>query len=493
MKTVMKTLTPAALVILSSVASSAFGAATLTDKTVPSSYFQVTAYGALGNGVHDDRPAIQAAMDAVIAAGGGTVYFPSGTYLLSTSTTASSVLTETNWTPFTMNLIGSGATLTTSLVNVSMFNIIGKLQNSLISGLTFVNTHGVTTSGTTALYFQGGGGNGTQNISIYGNTFKDFSTMILTGGVNGMLIDNNSFVMDQGKDSGNTSTSGQNYAILLHDNGANGQSIGFEITNNTYQGCGALTSLASTTSHTCGDGFVTGNFYGSTVEQNTIKGFSQNAIQVSQQISRYPGTIVSKNLIDGTMIPGDTYGGGNVGVRADANYSYIADNVITNSRIGIYSCTQTACGGSNTNAIGLQVTGNNISTQNSGTQAVYYGIEFTGVSQSSIMSNFISFTSGAQRVGTPTMGIAVNGLSASILADSVSVTGNNVTSTLPATSAGPAAISMQWATNWNDVGNLLNGFYYGFYVTGLTITQPQIDALNAMNTFTGITTSYFAH
>lgn len=40
------------------------------------------AYGALGNNSSDDRAAIQAAIDAVHAAGGGTVFIPAGTYLL---------------------------------------------------------------------------------------------------------------------------------------------------------------------------------------------------------------------------------------------------------------------------------------------------------------------------------------------------------------------------------------------------------------------------
>ncbi len=41
------------------------------------------AYGAVGDGVHDDTPAIQAAVNAAIAAGAGnTVYLPAGTYLV---------------------------------------------------------------------------------------------------------------------------------------------------------------------------------------------------------------------------------------------------------------------------------------------------------------------------------------------------------------------------------------------------------------------------
>src|SRR5690349_18405659 len=39
-------------------------------------------FGAAGDGVTDDQPAIQAAIDAAGVAGGGTVWIPRGTYLL---------------------------------------------------------------------------------------------------------------------------------------------------------------------------------------------------------------------------------------------------------------------------------------------------------------------------------------------------------------------------------------------------------------------------
>lgn len=48
-------------------------------------YFNVKSYGATGNGTTDDTADIQAAVDAAHAAGGGTVYFPAGTYKLSTN------------------------------------------------------------------------------------------------------------------------------------------------------------------------------------------------------------------------------------------------------------------------------------------------------------------------------------------------------------------------------------------------------------------------
>jgi hypothetical protein len=45
-------------------------------------------FGAVGDGVANDAPAIQAAIDAMAALGGGTVYAPSGTYLLASFTSA---------------------------------------------------------------------------------------------------------------------------------------------------------------------------------------------------------------------------------------------------------------------------------------------------------------------------------------------------------------------------------------------------------------------
>jgi hypothetical protein len=54
-------------------------------------YYNVKAsiYGAKGDGVTDDTTAIQAAITAAAAAGGGVVWFPAGTYIISTALTVS--------------------------------------------------------------------------------------------------------------------------------------------------------------------------------------------------------------------------------------------------------------------------------------------------------------------------------------------------------------------------------------------------------------------
>lgn len=48
-------------------------------------YFNVVSYGAIGNGIADDTAAIGRAITAAIAAGGGTVFLPTGTYLTSSA------------------------------------------------------------------------------------------------------------------------------------------------------------------------------------------------------------------------------------------------------------------------------------------------------------------------------------------------------------------------------------------------------------------------
>jgi hypothetical protein len=72
-----------------------------TVEVVPGPTLSVKDFGAKGDGVTNDTAAIQAAIDHVYGAGGGTVFFPSGTYLVTS--------VVRNWTnPITVNLTGEG-------------------------------------------------------------------------------------------------------------------------------------------------------------------------------------------------------------------------------------------------------------------------------------------------------------------------------------------------------------------------------------------------
>lgn len=52
-----------------------------TQQLLRAPYFNVKTYGAIGDGATNDRAAVQLAINAAIAAGGGVVFFPQGTYL----------------------------------------------------------------------------------------------------------------------------------------------------------------------------------------------------------------------------------------------------------------------------------------------------------------------------------------------------------------------------------------------------------------------------
>lgn len=55
-------------------------------------WFNVKAFGATGNGTTDDTTAIQNALNAAAAAGGGTVYIPTGVYVLSAALSGTSLV-----------------------------------------------------------------------------------------------------------------------------------------------------------------------------------------------------------------------------------------------------------------------------------------------------------------------------------------------------------------------------------------------------------------
>lgn len=96
------------------------------------------AYGAVGDGMTDDRLAIQAAINACSAAGGGMVLVPTGTYAL--SITQHPVAPSTScclYMPSNVNLVGAGINATRLLTLATtpvVFNTYSIITNYTIAG-----------------------------------------------------------------------------------------------------------------------------------------------------------------------------------------------------------------------------------------------------------------------------------------------------------------------------------------------------------------------
>ena len=101
--------------------------------------FNVKDYGAAGDGVADDTASIQAAIDAADAAGGGTVYFPSGDYKTDSQVTLCSDLEMRG--DMNAKLLPSDTVPTQAYYAESKSNI--RINDLVIEGTGTANTSGL--------------------------------------------------------------------------------------------------------------------------------------------------------------------------------------------------------------------------------------------------------------------------------------------------------------------------------------------------------------
>jgi hypothetical protein len=133
-------------------------------------WFDVTAapYNATGDGTTDDTTAIAAAITALNAAGGGVLYFPTGSY----NTTGGFVLTEQ------CRVLGDGCADALAAVALSIIkcsSATAKLfdfqeHGSVVEKVHLTNTHGTPSAGT-AIYTTAG--NGFRMIDVSVDSFYD--------------------------------------------------------------------------------------------------------------------------------------------------------------------------------------------------------------------------------------------------------------------------------------------------------------------------------
>lgn len=132
-------------------------------------FTNVKQYGAQGNGTTDDTNAIQSALNS-----GGTIYFPPGTYLISSGLTATDV-----------NIVGAGSNTTTIKANITSGTALSlvntsnaTIQNIAIQG---TNTAYDTSNTSVGLLIQGDSSTASLMTSAYNITISDFGTSLELG------------------------------------------------------------------------------------------------------------------------------------------------------------------------------------------------------------------------------------------------------------------------------------------------------------------------
>jgi len=255
-------------------------------------FVSVKDFGAVGNKIADDTKSIQKAIDAVYQAGGGVVFFPSGTYKVTINPTTSQAITirakvtlkgadsrdsiikladkQSNY-----NSILAGETYDSDLSNFSMYDLTidgNATNNIVVSNLDFSSEK----SRYVVRIFVG------SIIRIERCRFIDHSN-VNTISVNGeeqvsdVLIDNNNFELIGGgiSDYDHSTIYGHGKRIQISR-------------NNFVSRNGAGTKGARTAIETHGDEYI--------VKQNVISGFT-NGMNITGYAKSSNNQIITDNVI----------------------------------------------------------------------------------------------------------------------------------------------------------------------------------------------------
>lgn len=171
--------------------------------------FVVTDYQATGDGVTDDTTFIQDAIDAVVTAGGGTLYFPPGTYLISSYLTYGS---NQRWE------FAAGASI--KLMDSSVANLVHTLSSETLAGMVVPSAY----TGISNVRFV--------NMTLDGNKANNSSSnsgdgLVLKGAVSQVIVD----------DYTGTNLPREGIAIVESSSGTNKPS-NVRLRNLTLSGCG---------------------------------------------------------------------------------------------------------------------------------------------------------------------------------------------------------------------------------------------------------------
>jgi hypothetical protein len=355
-------------------------------------------FSAVGDGVTDDQPAIQEALEFAKALSierneNVILKFEPKEYLLKSFWRGTVYhLKLVDWgKTYSVDLVGEKSTLVSGQGNASILGAYGNWKNSKIIGMKFKNTYGLSNSTKEAINLNSGGiPHAIENFEIRDNEFLNFSRHISIGGAKNVSVINNRFIMENGRESGGPWE--PNVGIWSHN--VNGATENVLIKNNFYDGCQNVTQESSWTYYPCGDGLVFGSANPITIDSNVITNFSFEGIyllpsknQDSRAVLQQSSSIVSNNTLVGSLLGSRTEKEG-YGIRVDLNKTEIMNNYVSNSNFGIMSDSfyYQSADGSPFEVIDLNIHHNVISAY--GRNAV--GISLAGVSQSTIQYNTVT-------------------------------------------------------------------------------------------------------
>ncbi|MDQ3803860.1 MAG: carboxypeptidase regulatory-like domain-containing protein, partial [Acidobacteriota bacterium] len=171
-------------------------------------------FGAVGDGVTDDGPALQRALDALGAAGGGTLTVPAGRYVIASPVhkeftgLASSVTIQGVPSDATIDVTAAGDVLSRSLGLVSEFHprtgvqhialSFQGLQSLLVKDIAFVGTPGVWTDAVTTLALESVEAATLRHCEFYGLLTLTRGHAIVRARRSGLSIEQSKFLGNAG-------------------------------------------------------------------------------------------------------------------------------------------------------------------------------------------------------------------------------------------------------------------------------------------------------